>query len=72
MTKIKFGTDGWRGVVGEDFILETVRVVAQAIADYINSTRPAKKEVAVGYDARTLSPESARAVTEVLAGNGIR
>lgn len=72
MIDIHFGTDGWRGVLHEDFTLENVRVVAQAIADYINSTSLPKKELAVGYDARTLSPESATAITEVLAGNGIR
>lgn len=72
MTDIRFGTDGWRGVVNEDYTLDNVRVVAQAIADYINSTSLPKKELAVGYDARTLSPESAAAISEVLAGNGIK
>jgi len=71
MTEIRFGTDGWRGVVGEDFTLDKVRVVAQAIADYVNSIGDSKKELAVGYDARTLSPESAEAIAEVLAGNGL-
>lgn len=72
MTKIKFGTDGWRGVVNEHFTLDNVRVVAQAIADYINSVSLPKKELAVGYDSRNLSQESATAVSEVLAGNGIK
>lgn len=72
MTDIRFGTDGWRGVLDEDFTLDNVRVVAQAIADYINSTSLPKKELAVGYDARALSPESATAISEVLAGNGLK
>jgi alpha-D-glucose phosphate-specific phosphoglucomutase len=72
MTNIEFGTDGWRGVVDDDFTLENVRVVAQATADYLHSLPDVKKELAVGYDARRLSPESARAVAEVLAGNDIR
>jgi len=72
MTEIRFGTDGWRGVVGQDFTLDNVRVVAQAIADYVNSASDSKKELAVGYDARTLSVESAEAIAEVLAGNDIR
>jgi len=71
MTTIRFGTDGWRGVVNEDFTLDNVRVVAQAIADYIHSSSFPKREIAVGFDGRTLSPESARAMAEVLAGNGI-
>jgi alpha-D-glucose phosphate-specific phosphoglucomutase len=72
MTEIRFGTDGWRGVVGEDFTLEKVRVVAQAIADYVSSTGDSRKGIVIGFDARTLSPESANAVAEVLAGNEIR
>ena len=38
MAGIKFGTDGWRSIIAEDFTFENVRVVAQAIADYINGT----------------------------------
>jgi len=71
VTKIRFGTDGWRGVVGEDFTLPNVRVVAQAIADYVNSTPRQPRGIVVGYDTRALSRESAEAVAEVLAGNAI-
>lgn len=56
MTRIQFGTDGWRGVVNDDFTLDNVRVVAQAIAEYIKSLSFPKQELAVGYDGRTLSP----------------
>jgi alpha-D-glucose phosphate-specific phosphoglucomutase len=72
MNRIKFGTDGWRGVVHEDFTLDNVRVVAQAIADYVNASGSLKKELAVGFDARNLSPQSAESIAEVLAGNGIK
>jgi alpha-D-glucose phosphate-specific phosphoglucomutase len=72
MTDIKFGTDGWRGVINKDFTLDNVRVVAQAIADYINSVSLPKKELGVGYDARSLSEQSAGAISEVLAANGIK
>ncbi len=72
MTRIQFGTDGWRGVVNDDFTLDNVRVVAQAIAEYVKSLSFPKRELAVGYDGRALSHESAAAITEVLAGNGIK
>ena len=69
-TKIKFGTDGWRGVIADDFTFENVRRVAQATADYWNAQRLPKKAI-VGYDNRFLSEVFARLVCEVLAGNGI-
>ena len=69
-SKIKFGTDGWRGVIADDFTFENVRRVAQATADYWNAQRLPKKAI-VGYDNRFLSEVFARLVCEVLAGNGI-
>src|SRR5439155_26983884 len=69
-TPIKFGTDGWRGVIAEDFTFENVRRVAQATADYWNA-QPFPKRAIVGYDNRFLSEVYARHVAEVLAGNGI-
>lgn len=69
-TKIKFGTDGWRGVIAEDFTFENVRRVAQATADYWNA-QPLPKKAMVGYDNRFLSEVYARLVCEVLAANGI-
>ncbi len=70
---IKFGTDGWRGVIAEDFTFENVRKVAQAMADYVQKTEAAKgkPQVVVGYDKRFLSEEYAKAVCEVLAANNI-
>lgn len=67
---IKFGTDGWRAVIAEDFTFENVRMVAQALADYLDD-QSEDKRVAVGYDFRFLSEDFARAVAEVLAANGI-
>ncbi|HTS16715.1 MAG TPA: phosphoglucomutase/phosphomannomutase family protein [Verrucomicrobiae bacterium] len=72
LTKIKFGTDGWRGVIAEDFTFENVRRVAQATADYWNSLVGTNKAAIVGYDNRFLSETYAKLVCEVLAANGIR
>jgi len=72
LTKIKFGTDGWRGVIAEDFTFENVRRVAQATADYWNSLVGTHKEAIVGYDNRFLSETYAKLVCEVLAANGIK
>lgn len=71
MTKIKFGTDGWRSIIAEDFTFDNVRVVAQAIADYINGTPKPGEGIVVGYDNRFLSEKFAEAVAEVLTGNDI-
>lgn len=71
MRKIKFGTDGWRGVIAEDFTFENVMRVAQAIADYYKSQPGWEKGVVVGYDTRFLSSRFAMRVAEVLMGNKI-
>ena len=72
---IKFGTDGWRGVISDNFTFENVRIVAQAVSEWIvKDIKPGegnKKRAAVGYDTRFLSDEYARTVSGVLAGNGI-
>jgi phosphomannomutase len=69
---IKFGTDGWRAVIAEDFTFTNVARVAQATADYwsVNPVAGTEKKVIVGYDRRFLSDEFARCTAEVLAGNG--
>ncbi len=72
MTPIKFGTDGWRGVIADDFTFDNVRVVAQATADHFLAVRGGERPVFIGYDVRFLSPEFARATAEVFAGNGFR
>ncbi len=69
---IKFGTDGWRAVIAEDFTYANVARVAQATADYWNANPVAGtvKKVVVGYDRRFLSNEFARIAAEIFAGNG--
>lgn len=69
---IKFGTDGWRGVISDDYTFANVRLVAQGIADYIISLGQADKGVVIGYDARFLSDRYARAAAEVLAASGVK
>lgn len=71
---IKFGTDGWRAVISEEFTFDNVRKVAQAIADYTLSGAPAghSPSLVVGFDTRFLSDRYAIAVAEVLAANGVR
>ena len=75
---IRFGTDGWRGVMGRDFTFENVRRVAQAIADYLRSEilkDPNRKKspwtapVVVSYDRRFQSEVFAREIAQVLEGN---
>ncbi len=73
-TEIKFGTDGWRGVISDNFTFKNVKVVAQAISAWVNqhlSPKDGKRRVAVGYDTRFLSAEYAETVSRVLAKNGI-
>ena len=70
---IKFGTDGWRGVISDNFTFENVRVVAQAIADYYNrKSNGAAVSLCVGYDSRFLSRKYGLIVSQVLAANGIQ
>ncbi len=69
--EIKFGTDGWRGIIADDFTFENVRRVAAAIASYVLKYEEAQHGVIVGYDARFASPQAARIVAEVIASAGI-
>lgn len=72
LAQIKFGTDGWRAVIAEDFTFANVERVAQAVADYwsANPVAGTARRVIVGYDRRFLSDQFARRTAEVLAGNG--
>jgi phosphomannomutase len=69
---IKFGTDGWRAVIAEDFSFQNLDRAAQATADFWNAqpVPGAARRVIVGYDRRFLSDQFGRRVAEVLAGNG--
>ncbi len=72
-TKIRFGTDGWRAVIADDFTFENVRRVAQATADYCRRdlVRGRRPKVCVGYDTRFMSDKFARIAARVFAANNI-
>ena len=80
MTQIKFGTDGWRAVIAEDFTFANVARVAQATADYWKSEVGSRKsevfgrelKIVVGYDRRFFSDRFAQTTAEVFAGNGFQ
>jgi len=69
--EIKFGTDGWRGIIADDFTFDNVRRVASAIASYVLKYEDAKRGVMIGYDARFASPRAAQIVAEVISTAGI-
>jgi len=68
---IRFGTDGWRGRIAEDYTFDNVRRCAQGFADYLLGKGHRGAWVVVGYDRRFHSENFAAAAAEVLAGNGI-
>ncbi len=70
MTAIKFGTDGWRGIIAEDFTFANARIVAHGIARYVVRGEDARKGVLVGYDHRYASDRIAAAVAEALSSTG--
>ena len=70
--RIKFGTDGWRGVIAREFTFDNLSLVAQATMDYLNRDGLGDKGLVIGYDRRFLSRDFARRVAEIAAGNGIR
>jgi phosphomannomutase len=71
MTDIKFGTDGWRGIIADDFTFDNVRRVAGAIASYVLKCEAAKRGLVIGYDTRFASDRAARVAAEVIAKAGI-
>ncbi len=70
--QIHFGTDGWRGVIAEEYTFDNVRRCAQGFASYMISTGNAGKWFVVGHDKRFGSEDFALAASEVLAGNGLK
>jgi phosphomannomutase len=70
-TEIKFGTDGWRAIIAEDFTFPNVRACAQSVALYLKETKLAQRGLVVGYDTRFASEDFGAAVAEVAAANGI-
>ncbi len=73
--QISFGTDGWRAIIGKDFNLQNVEIVAQAIADYLlpfTIHHSPTTKVVIGYDRRKLSPQAAGRIAQVLTANKIK
>jgi len=70
-TQIKFGTDGWRGIIADDFTFDNVRRVGNAMAHYVHQHEDASKGLVVGYDTRFASQRAAEIISEVLAAAGI-
>ena len=68
---IRFGTDGWRGRIAEDYTFSAVRRCAHGFARYLLEKEGASRPVVVGYDRRFASEHFASAAAEVLAGNGL-
>nr|BAL53214.1 phosphoglucomutase [uncultured Chloroflexota bacterium]BAL54772.1 phosphoglucomutase [uncultured Chloroflexota bacterium] len=69
---IRFGTDGWRGVIAEDYTFDNVRRAAQGFASYLLKQGKRDEWVVIGYDKRFQSENFALAAAEVLTGNGLR
>ena len=66
-SNIKFGTDGWRAIIADTYTFDNVKMLSQAVADYLG----AGKRVAVGFDTRFMSGDFAKAAACVLSANGI-
>jgi phosphomannomutase len=71
-SQIKFGTDGWRAVIADDFTFANVRIAAEAIAAYVHAKEDPGKGLCIGYDTRFGSKAFARTCAEVVAATGIR
>lgn len=72
MSKIKFGTSGWRAIIADDFTFDNVRLVCQAISEYVKSKYRTGASIIVGGDTRFLSEKFSETATEVFCGNGIK
>jgi len=70
-SQIKFGTDGWRAIIADDFTFANVRIAAEAIAAYVHAKEDPSKGIAIGYDTRFGSRAFARTCAEVVAATGI-
>jgi alpha-D-glucose phosphate-specific phosphoglucomutase len=72
MMPIKFGTDGWRAVIAEDFTFDNVRGCAQGLANYLHQGKITNQSIVIGYDTRFASEDFAAVSAEVLAANGVK
>ena len=68
---ITFGTGGWRGIIGREFIYDNVCLLSQALSDMIFGEGKQDRPVMIGYDRRFLSYDAALWVAETLCGNGL-
>jgi phosphomannomutase len=71
-TPIKFGTDGWRAIIAEDYTFENVRDCAEGVARYLSDAGLAERGLVIGFDTRFGSEHFAAASAEVVAGHGIK
>ncbi|MEM9776924.1 MAG: phosphoglucomutase/phosphomannomutase family protein, partial [Chloroflexota bacterium] len=71
MHSIKFGTDGWRGRIAEEYTFDNLRRCAQGFADYLQQEGLADQGIVIGHDQRFQAEDFAAATAEVLAANGI-
>ncbi|MFI5267747.1 MAG: phosphoglucomutase/phosphomannomutase family protein [Chloroflexota bacterium] len=69
---VRFGTDGWRAIVAEDYTYANVRDATQGTAEYVHESGQAPNGLVIGYDTRFASEHFAQAAAEVLAANGIK
>ncbi len=69
---IKFGTDGWRAIIAQDFTFDNVRTCAQGVAGYLKQAGLVSRGLVIGYDTRFASEDFAAAAAEVVTGNGIK
>ena len=69
---IKFGTGGWRAVIGDEFTRENIQILSQAVADKMKSEGVGNKGIVLGYDRRFLSKEAMQWAGVVFAANGIK
>lgn len=72
MNQIKFGTSGWRGIIGEEFTLERVRVVVQAIADYLTKEGIKDKGIIIGHDSRFMGEWYSKEAVKIFSANSIK
>ncbi|GFP19718.1 phosphoglucomutase, partial [Candidatus Hakubella thermalkaliphila] len=69
---IKFGTDGWRGIIGDDFVFANVEIVTQSIADYMMEKDIAGRGVVLAHDTRFMTERFADLVASVFLANHIK
>ena len=71
-TEIRFGTDGWRAIIAQEFTFENVARCAQGLAEYLKAHGTSGQGLVVGYDTRFLSRDFAETVASVCAGQGVK